>query len=477
MERDEARAAEERGDAAREDGDSYTEREQRLADADLAARERSLDDAERARDVEVSRAADADRASGREGILHHDDHPGVADHVGEAAGGIGGAVAGAAIGSLAGPVGTVIGGVIGAMGGWWTGRTIAEAATRISQSDEDYYRTHYESAPDRPPTWKYDDVQPAYYLGHLAGYNPGYAGREFDEIEPELERGWVSNAESSRADWTGVRSYARAGYTRGTTAARDAGWLSQPEAVRRGDSYELATPAGTNDAASRSPIEGEDLSPEAIDYMADNMNPQDNTQGSSGPSGSSPRASTGAEGRATMPPGEGATGIEAVPNADTSASVERERVADADVGATSAGYSGTSTPGAGAADRGSSNRAAGLSSTGDSGSFATGGGSAASVSGASSTASGGTGTGTNERPSFNDPVGSAGSAGDVANPNVGNTPPRSFDASRASQERARGVGDEDRARSLSDSDSRTGSADVERESGEGRRDAGPDAQF
>jgi hypothetical protein len=416
MERDETRAADERRDAARGDGDSYTEREQRLADADLAAHERTLDDAGRPRDPGVARTGDTADA-GRAGILHHDDQPGIADHVGEAAGGIGGAVAGAAIGSVAGPVGTVVGGIIGAMGGWWTGRTIAEAATRISESDEEFYRTHYDAAPDRLPTWRYDDVQPAYYLGHLAGYNPGYVGREFDEIEPELERGWATTAESSRADWTGVRNYARVAYARGSTAARDAGWLSQPEAVRRGDSYELATPAGTNDAASRSPIEGEDLSPEAIDYMADNINPQGTSEGASGAGALDDQGD------------------------------------------------------AGAADRSSSNRAAGLTSTGASGSFATGGG---STSGASSSASGGTGSGTSERASFNDPVAAS---GDVGDPGAGNNPPRSGGAGRSDQERiTRSIGDEERARSLSDSDWRAGSPDVERDSASDRRDPGPDAQ-
>ena len=79
----------------------------------------------------------------------HDDHPGVADHVGEAAGGISGVTAGAAIGSLAGPIGTVIGGIAGAVGGWWSGRAVAEAATAVTTDDDNYYRTHYETAPNR----------------------------------------------------------------------------------------------------------------------------------------------------------------------------------------------------------------------------------------------------------------------------------------------------------------------------------------
>jgi hypothetical protein len=88
-------------------------------------------------DPRVERAKD--KALGK-----HDDSPGVADHVGEAAGGVSGVVAGAAIGSAIGPVGTILGGIAGAMGGWWAGRALAEAATAITKGDDIYYRRHFE---------------------------------------------------------------------------------------------------------------------------------------------------------------------------------------------------------------------------------------------------------------------------------------------------------------------------------------------
>jgi hypothetical protein len=149
----------------------------------------------------------------------HDDHPGVADHIGEAAGGISGVTAGAAIGSAAGPIGTVIGGIVGAMGGWWTGRAVTEAATTIAGVDDDHYRRHYETSPiaDR----RYDDVRPAYHLGHVASRNPDYRGRAFDDIESDLRTGWTSDARYG--SWDAVRGYAREGYTRGTSTLRNAG--------------------------------------------------------------------------------------------------------------------------------------------------------------------------------------------------------------------------------------------------------------
>lgn len=150
----------------------------------------------------------------------HDDNPGVADHVGEAAGGISGVTAGAAIGSLAGPIGTVIGGIAGAVGGWWTGRAVAEAATAVTTEDDNYYRGHYESSPNRLADRTYDDVRPAYHLGHVASRNPDYRGRSFDEVDADLRRGWAKD--NTYGNWDSVRSYASEGYARGTAALGNA---------------------------------------------------------------------------------------------------------------------------------------------------------------------------------------------------------------------------------------------------------------
>jgi hypothetical protein len=149
----------------------------------------------------------------------HDDHPGVADHIGEAAGGISGVTAGAAIGSVAGPIGTVIGGIAGALGGWWAGRAVAEAATTLSTDDDTHYRSHYETAPiaDR----NYDSVRPAYQVGHIAALNPDYRSRSFTDVEPDLRRGWAH--ESAYGSWDSVRGYAREGYTRGASTLKSAG--------------------------------------------------------------------------------------------------------------------------------------------------------------------------------------------------------------------------------------------------------------
>ncbi|MDQ3949466.1 MAG: hypothetical protein M3282_03890, partial [Gemmatimonadota bacterium] len=155
--------------------------------------------------------------------------------VGEAAGGITGAVAGAAVGSLVGPLGTVVGGIAGAIGGWWSGRAISEAVEKLTEDDETYYRQHFRTSAVRPADRRYDDARPAYYLGHIAGMNPEYKGRQFEEIEADLQRGWNDDVRNRYGEWDAVRGYVEAAFNR-RRADRPAGdsSASQDRSIPRG---------------------------------------------------------------------------------------------------------------------------------------------------------------------------------------------------------------------------------------------------
>jgi hypothetical protein len=168
------------------------------------------------------------RASTDRGMDRQVNQPGTADTtgdvVGEVTGGVAGAATGAALGSLGGPIGTLIGALAGALGGWWSGRAISEAASTFTADDESYYREHHTSSvsrlADRPATTRdYDDVRPAYQLGHLAGRNPDYANRNFDEVETDLRRGWTSDVSARHGEWDSVRPYARDAFDRGRTGS------------------------------------------------------------------------------------------------------------------------------------------------------------------------------------------------------------------------------------------------------------------
>lgn len=166
-------------------------------------------------DGRVERAKDA--ALGK-----HDDNPSVGDEIGEAAGGIGGVLAGAAIGSVAGPVGTVIGGIAGALGGWWAGRAVSEAAGALTRDDDEYYRKTYERSPNRLADRSYDDVRPAYHLGHIAAHNPDYANKAWSDVQRDLQRGWTDDYSRKYGDWSTASNYASEGFTRGRSTLGNA---------------------------------------------------------------------------------------------------------------------------------------------------------------------------------------------------------------------------------------------------------------
>ena len=130
--------------------------------------------------------------------------------VAESSGGFLGAVSGMSIGAIAGPVGLVLGGIAGAVGGWWAGHGIAEA---ISHDDDLYYRHDFERA-SRLADRAYEDVRAAYVIGHLAGRNPDYRDRRFEDVEPDLAGAWSTQVSKQCGEWAAVRDYARTAFDR-----------------------------------------------------------------------------------------------------------------------------------------------------------------------------------------------------------------------------------------------------------------------
>lgn len=134
----------------------------------------------------------------------------------EGLGGVGGLAAGAVVGSLAGPVGTLIGAIAGAVGGWWAGREVAVSVEELAVRDADTdFRRHFdaESAKSDSLGVSYDQSRPLYQLGHLAARNPHYMGKPFQEVEPELARGWTDDLEREYGPWSSVRARIATGYT------------------------------------------------------------------------------------------------------------------------------------------------------------------------------------------------------------------------------------------------------------------------
>lgn len=167
------------------------------------------------------RARDGDSSEGRADEGDHprrtrDGRPSITDQVGEAAGGVSGMLVGAGIGGAAGPVGMLIGGIAGAIGGWWSGRAFSELIERLARDEDAYYRAHYQSLRDRLPDRGYEDARGAYYLGDIASENPEYEACCFEEIEPDLQRGWNAPPPPDRpGEWRHMRRYASEGFRHG----------------------------------------------------------------------------------------------------------------------------------------------------------------------------------------------------------------------------------------------------------------------
>lgn len=139
-----------------------------------------------------------------------------------AAEGVGGAAAGAAgaaLGAMAGPVGMIVGGLAGIVGGWWAGKAAVESSKHYTPEDDQYYRDKYESSPTRIADRSFDDVRPAFQVGHLAGRNPDYQGRDFEAVERDLQQGWTDEVRARHGEWDAARPYARDAFTRSSAAA------------------------------------------------------------------------------------------------------------------------------------------------------------------------------------------------------------------------------------------------------------------
>lgn len=130
--------------------------------------------------------------------------------VSEGLGGLTGAAGGAGLGALLGPAGIIIGGLAGAVGGWWAGREVGKATDDFNDETDEHYRRLHEER--HSSAAEYDDARSFYQLGGIARRNPDYTGRPFQEIEPDLRRGWRADATDRFSSWDDVRPFVQSGY-------------------------------------------------------------------------------------------------------------------------------------------------------------------------------------------------------------------------------------------------------------------------
>jgi hypothetical protein len=132
--------------------------------------------------------------------------------IGVAGGATGGALAGAAVGALGGPVGAVVGGAVGAVAGGLAGKAAGEA---VNPTEEDrYWRENHASRPYFKSGRTYDDYRPAYAYGWESASRPEYHGRQFEDVESDLGRGWDKAKGTTRAEWSEMKQATRDAFDR-----------------------------------------------------------------------------------------------------------------------------------------------------------------------------------------------------------------------------------------------------------------------
>ena len=101
---------------------------------------------------------------------------------------------------------------IGAAIGGLAGKA-ADTAFEIAKTLDSRFRTHFEQRPEAKEQ-SYDAVRPLYQFGHLAGSNPDYQGRSFEDVESDLQSHWKKADKAKEyGEWQSVRDYISTGYT------------------------------------------------------------------------------------------------------------------------------------------------------------------------------------------------------------------------------------------------------------------------
>lgn len=84
------------------------------------------------------------------------------------------------------------------------------ADDRLNETQDRLFRSHFERV-NQFADRAYSDVEPAYRLGYAAALDSKNRGRRFDQIETDLENGWL-NVRVGGGEWASVRELARVAF-------------------------------------------------------------------------------------------------------------------------------------------------------------------------------------------------------------------------------------------------------------------------
>ncbi len=171
--------------------------------------------------------------------MTQDRREGPFEQLGESIGGALGKAAGRANDMAAGAVGSVVGSAMQVLGSWWATPDAQRASGSFGDAEDRACREHFASrgrgsAGSTAPSGStasagstgtaggagdYDRAREAYRFGHVAGRNPEYASRPFDQVEAQVERAWEKVGRETHGDWSEVRDQVSFGYTYRTPGA------------------------------------------------------------------------------------------------------------------------------------------------------------------------------------------------------------------------------------------------------------------
>lgn len=84
------------------------------------------------------------------------------------------------------------------------------ADDRFTEAHDRLFRSHFERV-NQLADRSFAEAQPAYRLGYSAATDARNRGRRFEEVETDLEHGWL-NVRVGGGEWASVREFARAAF-------------------------------------------------------------------------------------------------------------------------------------------------------------------------------------------------------------------------------------------------------------------------
>ncbi|MEX2572576.1 MAG: hypothetical protein WD737_14845 [Gemmatimonadota bacterium] len=119
--------------------------------------------------------------------------------------------AGAALHKVARPLSAILGAIAATVGGWWKQASAGDPS--LPKPADEACRAHFATLSGIPTGVTFERARPGYALGFLAGQNPDYRGRPFDEVEGDLRTGFSSDTPE---EYEALREFVRFGYGRAT---------------------------------------------------------------------------------------------------------------------------------------------------------------------------------------------------------------------------------------------------------------------